>query len=229
MYYARIGSGGRWVGNNVGGYQHIVDMEDLVNVPISDDDGSEMQTDRRTPAGSSWSPIIRAVVVNVFSIIVLITILMYMTYNLPTPPISTLVFRSREPTPTILDSSGGTNKHIPVQNFTALADLASRWIEDNKLKVIASNWLSTETKVHAVESALSKHMVDASGFLSRSRLEQEKLVALSVARYPNLMKLMKENREVIEGLNIPGKDPTHLNVTEIIQMAEHLESEANPI
>ena len=31
------------------------------------------------------------------------------------------------------------------------ADLASRWIEDNKLKVIASNWLSTETKVHAVE------------------------------------------------------------------------------
>ena len=52
--------------------------------------------------------------------------------------------------------------------------------------------------------------------------EQEKLVALSVARYPNLMKLMKENREVIEGLNIPGKDQTRLNVTEIIQMAEHL-------
>jgi len=55
----------------------------------------------------------------------------------------------------------------------------------------------------------------------------ERLVALSVARYPNLMKLMKENRDVIEGLNIPGKDPTHLNVTEIIQMAEHLESDAN--
>ena len=53
MYYARIGSGGRWVGNNVGGYQHIVDMEDLVNVPISDDDGQEMQTNRRTPAGRS--------------------------------------------------------------------------------------------------------------------------------------------------------------------------------
>ena len=186
------------------------------------------------------------------SLLTLQTILMYMTYNLPTPPISTLVFRSREPTPTILDFSGGTNQHIPVQNFTALvilnhclkyvstnleqgtyfveivihffmqADLASRWIEDNKLKVIASNWLSTETKVHAVErydhtqrnvsasfdfklksvkfsrdvlflrflhcfslfnrarasnfksfySALSKHMVDASGFLSRSRLEQ---------------------------------------------------------
>ena len=50
-----------------------------------------------------------------------------------------------------------------------------------------------------------------------------------MARYPNLMKLMKENRDVIEGLNIPGEDPTHLNVTEIIQMAEHLESEANSI
>ena len=54
------------------------------------------------------------------SLLTLQTILMYMTYNLPTPPISTLVFRSREPTPTILDSSGGTNQHIPVQNFTAL-------------------------------------------------------------------------------------------------------------
>ena len=53
MYYARIGSGGRWVGNNVGGYQHIVDMEDLVNVPISDDDGPGIQTNRRTPAGRS--------------------------------------------------------------------------------------------------------------------------------------------------------------------------------
>ena len=54
------------------------------------------------------------------SLLILQTILMYMTYNLPTPPISTRVFRSREPTPTTLDSSGGTNKHIPVQNFTAL-------------------------------------------------------------------------------------------------------------
>ena len=35
--------------------------------------------------------------------------------------------------------------------FIMQAGFASRWIEDNKLKVIASNWLSTETKVHAVE------------------------------------------------------------------------------
>ena len=42
------------MGSNVGGYQHIVDMEDLVNIPISDD-GPELQTNRRAPYTGSRS------------------------------------------------------------------------------------------------------------------------------------------------------------------------------